>query len=344
MTPTRLLLTTLACIAASASLWAREPDGALGLIRTPNNGVPAIIAPGAAFDAVLTEEASLRLVGDGGVHSLETTWTPLPGGLQRGLVQTQAALPPGAYVLEAETKERKDANQRSVYVLDAFPESYGFAHVTDVHIGTTRHPRRPEDIFADILNLINLSEAAFALITGDLTESGEEEEFRLFIETLDACLKPTFVVPGNHDRQGRNYERFFGPSIYAFQFGDDGYLAFDTKDFLVADEMGAQDGWLHYYRRQLRPSRWSIGFTHRYELTMGMRAQLILFVDDPLDCLLYGHFHREPGEQDGIPWGDTPIVMTPAAVDGNMRPVLVDAQGVHPGESVKAAEIQTNAN
>ncbi|OQB27423.1 MAG: hypothetical protein BWY09_03190 [Candidatus Hydrogenedentes bacterium ADurb.Bin179] len=101
--------------------------------------------------------------------------------------------------------------------------------------------------------------------------------------------------------------------------------------------MDGQNGLLHLYRRQLRASRWSIGFTHRYDVSMGMRAQLSLFVDDPLDYLVYGHYHREPGEGDGIPWGNTRHIMTPAAVDGKMRFLLVDAEGVKALETISSA-------
>jgi len=73
---------------------------------------------------------------------------------------------------------------------------------------------------------------------------------------------------------------------------------------------------------------------------MGIRAQLILFVDDPLDYVLYGHYHREAGEQDGIPWGKTKIIMTPAAINGMFRLIMVNEQGLHPQESVQAASIK----
>ncbi len=319
---------------------ARNPDGTLGLIRTPNNGLPVIITAGDVFEATVTSEATLALVNDNGAWPLEAEWKSLPGGLQQARCQAPDDVPPGEYALYATSSEHEDNNRRAVFVFETIPEEYLIAHVTDTHIGTTRHPREDMAIIADVIEAVNTSEAAFALITGDLTENGAEAQFLRFMEVLDTCRLPTFVVPGNHDRMPGNYERFFGPHTYRFWFGADGYLGFDTKDFLIADSMTPQDGRLHYYRRQLRPARWSVGFTHRYDVTMGMRAQLILFVDDPLDYLMYGHYHREAGDQDGIPWGRTTAIMTPAAINGQLRFIEVDSQGIRPLETVTAASLQ----
>ena len=318
---------------------SRELGGRLGLIRLPNNGVPVITTPGASFQVTLTEEATLALTSGGASYGVSPEWTLLPNGLMQAQCTVPDATPSGEYALDAATGEQEDSNLRSVYILEAIPESYTVAHITDTHIGTTRHPRDASAIIGDVIEATNASDATFVLITGDLTENGEMEQFQQFLDILDGCKLPTFVISGNHDRQSRNYEDFFGPLTYAFWFGNDGYLAFDTKDYIVADELGEQDGLLHFYRRQLKSARWSIGFTHRYELTMGVRAQLILFVDDPLDYLIYGHYHREAGDQDGIPWGQTAFIMTPAAINGEFRLIAVDDQGLHAQETIHAASI-----
>jgi len=62
-----------------------------------------------------------------------------------------------------------------------------------------------------------------------------------------------------------------------------------------------------------------------------MRSQLSLFVDAPLDLLLFGHWHRENlPEEKNVFWGTTPIVVTPAAVNGAFRIVSVGAQRIQP--------------
>jgi len=315
---------------------ARNEDGTLDLVLIPNNGIPAITDTQGTFEAVLEEEAALSLSNGSGEWPLAVDWSRRPDGKSLGRCRLETPIPAGSYTLQAKAGDRIDSNQRSVYVLEAFPEAYQVAHITDIHTGTTRHARPDKEIIAEVIEAINASEAAFALVTGDLTENGEPEQFRDFLALLDACRLPTFVVAGNHDRQDSHYQHFFGPLTYRFFFGPDGYLAFDTKDFMIADEMSGQDGLLHLYRRQMRAARWSIGFTHRYDVTMGVRAQITLFVDDPLDYIVCGHTHREPGEQDGIPWGSTRLVMTPAAIDGNLRFLTVDNGGVQSMETISA--------
>jgi len=211
------------------------------------------------------------------------------------------------------------------------PNDYPVVHVTDVHIGKANRDPAPDVMFRRLIEHVNGIKAAFVLITGDVTENGTPEQFRTFIEILDTCVLPTFVCVGNHDRQGLNYENTFGPLVYSFQYGPDGFLVFDTKDFITADNLDAQVGELQRLRRAIKPSRWSIGVTHRYEPSMSMRSQLVLFVDDPLDGLLFGHWHRE-SEVKSVPWGTTPIVVTPAAVDGAWRLILVTQTGIHPQE------------
>jgi predicted phosphodiesterase len=337
------LLTLLAVMAAVQHAAAREPDGTLGLLRQPHNGLPALLTPGAPLDVMAETPCALRLVGpDGAVFEIDASWASLPGGPHRAVCGQPAGLAPGAYALEARAPDgRTDRNPRAVHVFEDSPQYYVIAHITDTHVGSDRHPRAARDIFADLAAEVNGSETSFAVITGDLTQDGAPEQMRAFLEVLDTFTVPTFVLPGNHDRTALHYEAFFGPLTYRFRFGHDGYLAFDTKDYLMADELGAQDSALQRYRRELKPCRWTIGLTHRYAQMMGMRSQLTLFVDNPLDMLLFGHYHRaDPPPFAQAPWGKTSLVATPAAVDGWMRYLDVTAKGVLPREPQQLAPIE----
>lgn len=318
-------------ILLAGSAEARNTDGTLGLIRTPNDGVPAIVKPGEAFEADLSQRTALKLVGPDPAPELMVEWRDAPGGRAVARCKVAGGAKPGAYALEADDGAKSDRNVRAVFVREEFPPLYAIAHVTDTHIGSNRNALTSQEIFKAVIAKLNTSGAAFAVITGDLTEGGAPEQFQSFIEILDTCTLPTFVCPGNHDRQGLNYENVFGPLTYMFRFGEDGYLSYDTKDFDVADELGRQDADLQMFRRALKPSRWCIGLTHRYEPDQGMRSQIILFVDDPLDYLIFGHRHKENGKDDkGVPWGTTRYTVTPAAINGAIRFFDITAEGVHP--------------
>ncbi|MBI2435869.1 MAG: metallophosphoesterase [Candidatus Hydrogenedentes bacterium] len=318
--PKSMLLLWLGLAAVAA---AREDDGRLGLLRTPNNGMPAIVQPGSTFVVETLEKAELSLLRDSARVPLGVTWKEAPGSRFRGEVSVPTHASAGAYALEAKTNGSTDTTARAVFIVDAFPDYYVLAHLSDTHIGSDRHAQASEVIVGQVISAVNASEASLALVTGDLADQGTPEQFQKFLEVLDTCRVPTFVCPGNHDREGQNYENYFGPVTYSFLYGRDGYLAFDTKDFVIADEVGTQDGELQVMRRAIKPQRWSMGFTHRYDASMGMRAQLTLFVDDPLDYLFFGHWHRENTAEEAIvPWGTTKVSVVPAAIDGAYR--LID--------------------
>ncbi len=317
----------LLLLTAAAGIEARENDGTLGLIQTPNNGVPAIVFAGKTFDAVLTARAELKLAAADKEYPVTAEFAPLPGGRYRATCSLPPDAPAGTYSLLATADGKSDRNDRAVFVRAESPEYYVIGHLSDTHVG-----REGLDAAArGVLDALNQSEAAFVIVTGDLTDHGEPEQYRAFLGILDTCKLPTFVCPGNHDRKADNYEQFFGPLTYMFTFGPDGYLAFDTMDYAIADDLGPQNGLLEIYRRALKPCRWSVGLTHRYDPAMGMRSQLILFIDNPLDFLLFGHWHREnTQEEKTVPWGGTRISVVPAALDGQFRLLDMTARGLLP--------------
>ncbi|MCC6487117.1 MAG: metallophosphoesterase [Candidatus Hydrogenedentes bacterium] len=323
--------------ATSIAVSARDAAGLLDIVITPNDGMPAMGLPGAEFEVLTTAQAELSIEANGATHALTPQWSDALGGRKHALCTIPADAAPGLYALRARGADREDVNLRSVCVCGAFPETYTVAHITDTHIGSNRNARTSEDIFTELIQKVNATQAAFVLVTGDLTESGEPEQFKHFLDILNTCTLPTFVCSGNHDRKELNYERTFGPDSYVFWFGKDGYLFFDTKDFYVAEDLGPQAADIERQRRALKSARWSIGASHRYEADMGMRTQLALFIDDPLDWFIFGHWHRENTAQEkSVPWaapdGATRITVTPAAINGAMRLFEIGPAGIVPGE------------
>jgi hypothetical protein len=328
-------------ILAATPAFARNDDGTLGFLLLPNNGVPAMLAESREFIAEAQGEATLTLEGATGPMPIAVTWKPAPGGRQRGACTLPEGIVPGLYALKATHAGGEDTNTRAVAVLPPQENVYAIAHLSDTHIGSRRHKRESMDILRDVLAAINQSGALFCLVTGDLTENGEGWQFRDFLKTLDTCAIPTLVAPGNHDRKELHYERAFGTLTYAFAYGRDGYLSFDSKDFFTAPDLGPQPGELEVARRSIKAARWSIGFSHRYEDLQGMRGQLVLFVDNPLDYLLFGHWHTEnTAEQRTVPWGRTRISVVPAGINGKFRMIDVTPQGLlfRPVESPASIE------
>ncbi len=304
-------------LAATTAL-ARDANGLLDRIVTPNSGVPALALDGGNFEAACRDRASLALVSGDIRVVLDCAWRA-EGGLQKALCSIPPGTEPGMYALEG----GGDVNTRAVFVYRSFPGTYAVAHLTDPHVGSNAHTRPAAAILGDIVAHANASGAAFVAVTGDLTEHGTAEEFKEFIGAMEACDLPSFVTPGTNDRGtagDRVYEQFFGPPEYAFRFGEDGYLAFDTSRTAPTDDLGPEAGIIERLRRDIKSARWQAGLTYRYTPAMGMRAQLALFVDTPLDFLLFGSLHRENATDEVIiPWGHTLALTGPAALDGGLR-------------------------
>ena len=322
-----VLLVFAACMSASA----RQDDGALGVILTPHNARPAVVEPGQAFEAVLETEAELVLRQGEIQLPLDVRWRSLPGGKARGWCALPAEIPQGTYDLEATGGSVADRNLRAVYVLEAVPETYAVAHIADPCLGSNADAQLSQEVFRELMAAANSSGAALIVITGDLVENPDHDRLKAFLEILDTAAVPTYVCPGGAQEKLPLYEAYLGPLTFTFVFGLDAYLAFRADNSLVNSPAGAQDSLLEVCRRRIKPARWSIGVSQRYRQAMPLRSQLVLFVDDPLDCLVAGE-RAEAGEEKkyGIPWGRTALIETPPAADGVFRLIDVTSQGVEP--------------
>ncbi len=316
------------------SAYARLDDGILGIIKLPNEGCPIILAPGQTFKVIAEQKGELFLIdSENQILSLTAQWkSPTPNLWEATVTVVGEGIKEGPYSLQIITETHtKDMNPRSVWVQNSFKEFYTFAHISDIHIRNNDPDDEQTTTFQSTIEKLNQSDAQFVLITGDLTHDATMEQWGMFLKILNQCKKPTFVCAGNHDRNKDNYEKMFYTSTYAFRYGKDGYIVYDTREYQIADSWGEQDTLLYRYCKELKSSRWVLGITHRYDFTMGIRAQIILFVDDPIDFILYGHTHRENTKEESmLPWGKTHVFVVPAEKDGYYRIFDIGEGGLLP--------------
>ena len=75
------------------------------------------------------------------------------------------------------------------------------AHISDLHIGkSAKRLNTAKEIYAALI----ASTVDLTVVTGDITEHGRTDEYRLFEEIFNDLIVQgkLFVVPGNHDRWG----------------------------------------------------------------------------------------------------------------------------------------------
>lgn len=341
----RLIFLGIGLLFISVHASARLEDGTLGILKLPNEGCPVMVAPGQTFKVTAEKKGEIFLItGDNRIIPLTARWNEEnPKRYVAQITLPEKGIEEGMYAIQilSETNE-KDMNIRSVFVRNEFTEYYSFAHISDIHIrnGDMHDPNAV--MFQKVIEKLNQTDAHFILITGDLTHTTTPEQWQVFLTILNQSTKPTFVCAGNHESRERGepyYDSLFYASFYAFRYGKDGFIVFDTREYRTADSWDEQDTFLYRYRRELKPCRWVFGVTHRYELTMGIRAQFILFVDDPIDFLLYGHLHRENTKEESvIPWGKTRVFVVPAEFQGYYRIFDVGEGGVFPRPIQKIVE------
>lgn len=98
---------------------------------------------------------------------------------------------------------------------------FKFAFISDTHIGSPNCIAE-EDLKRTVSDINSLGNMDFAIVTGDITEMGTNEEITTAKELLDELAIPYYVVPGNHDTGwsesgGVSFITTFGYDKFAFE-------------------------------------------------------------------------------------------------------------------------------
>jgi predicted phosphodiesterase len=158
----------------------------------------------------------------------------------------------------------------SVKLIDQYKDDYYFIQITDTHLighlfwgdpGYDTDETEIDDLH-EVIKDINLLNPEFVLLTGDLINEGEMEDFECLrhhsktVELLEEFEVPVYIVPGNHDLGGwdatpppqgtarQEWWRFFGwrqrvvPIVeeefyvhdYSFDYGDVHYVGLESSD------------------------------------------------------------------------------------------------------------------
>lgn len=171
-----------------------------------------------------------------------------------------------------------DITQNAVKVLPSRKESYYFVHITDLHLPNQLYYPNPgydtdstsvQD-FRAVIEDINLINPEFVLLTGDLVNEGELENFEGqywfgWAQRLISLIEvPVFVTIGNHDVGGwnstpppqgssrRNWWRYFGwnwlynPDPTGNPHTQDYYFTYGNMLYIGLEAYDNYDNWLSY--------------------------------------------------------------------------------------------------
>jgi len=313
-------------IVATACLCVAIAPAAEVAIDWPRPGYPAVVVPGGILEVGASAEGTLSLEGAASSGPLEATWSPGTGTTRIGRAVVPEGTVPGRYAVQLAGAAATAQRAGSVHVLEAFPEDYAIAIVRGVSSddATGTLPVFPADLNARL----SAESAHLAIFLGALTREGSVEEYQALEALLLASDVPVYLCPDPTEARQSAFRNHFGDRIHGVTFGRDGYLLLGAGLMDSDPQTHARLGEAHRLRRALRASRWSVGVAGAYGLDWDLRAQVALFVDDPLNYLIAGSAPVELGA--ALPWGKTDFALPVDPAQGPVTVLTVTATGIRP--------------
>ncbi|RYJ40866.1 WD40-like repeat protein [Flavobacterium anhuiense] len=113
-------------------------------------------------------------------------------------------------------------------------EQIKFVQLTDLHVSVGNEN---DFLLQDIVKEINNSNFEFAVVTGDLTNRGADDELKQVHSILSKLKIPYYVISGNHETNwsesaGLTYKKIFGEDRFVFSKGDYVFIGFPCGPYM----------------------------------------------------------------------------------------------------------------
>lgn len=183
--------------------------------------------------------------------------------------------------------------------LRAASESFRFAWLSDIHVGSATGEQDLRDSVRDINSLTGL---AFVVISGDITEYGSRAQLRLAHELLNGLVVPCHVIPGNHDTKwsesgATDFARLWQSDRFVFNQGGYEFIGLCQGPLMkMGDGHWAPEDvrWLEETLRKRRNPEVPLIFVTHYPLDDGIAnwyVVLDLLKKHNVQAILCGHGH-----------------------------------------------------
>ena len=157
-------------------------------------------------------------------------------------------------------------------IVSAQWKPFRFAFLSDTHIGSPNGGAE-EDLRRTVADINQMTDIAFVVITGDITELGTNAEIKLAREILGGLKVPYYIIPGNHDSGwsesgGVTFGQVFGNDKFVFEFNGITFLGCASGPYVrMSDGHIPRDavGWLDKELKKLDPEK-PIIFLNHYPL------------------------------------------------------------------------------
>ena len=216
-----------------------------------------------------------------------------------------------------------------------------FIQISDIHLvapGDRLYGLDPKERFESCIADINSQhpDAEFVVITGDLTQRGEEHAYRLLEDLLKRLTMPVHLLIGNHDHRSR-FQSVFPTAArdpngfvqFSLETAAGRFIGLDTNDpnghygTLCPQRLD----WLDARLREAA-GRPVCLFMHHAPLAVGLREMDVIALQDSQQFadivtshgnvrhIFFGHLHRSlSGSWRGIPFSTLPGTNHQVALD-----------------------------
>jgi len=163
----------------------------------------------------------------------------------------------------------------SLAVARAEPGNFRFVLLSDTHVGSSTGA---EDLRAAVHDINEMTNAAFVVLSGDVTEYGSREFLQLAREILGELRIPFHIIPGNHDTKwsesgATDFSKIFGADRFNFEFGGYRFLGMHEGPLMKMGDgfWSPQDvRWLQETLAQLPDPQQPIIFVTHYSINDGI--------------------------------------------------------------------------
>ncbi|MCW3089571.1 MAG: metallophosphoesterase [Ferruginibacter sp.] len=155
------------------------------------------------------------------------------------------------------------------FLAPAQHKAFRFAFISDTHINVGNDTPE-EDLRRTVRDINAMSDIAFVVITGDITEMGTNEELKMAKQILDSLDIPWYIIPGNHDTGwsesgGVMFSTIFGDDKFNFEYDGIRFLGCASGPYVrMSDGHVPRNAvnWLDDELKKLKPGQPLIFLNH----------------------------------------------------------------------------------
>lgn len=182
-------------------------------------------------------------------------------------------------------------------------ESFRFIQVTDTHLTATANVAPLKQLVADLNSMT--PKPAFVVDTGDVTESGTQEQYGRFTDAIAGLTVPFYCAPGNHDVRwaplGKEaFTNNFKKLNQSFDYGGCHFVILDST--VLLEHWGHFDGaelkWLEADLKKTKKDQPIFLFFHHWigrdpQMVDNQEALLRIIAPYNVAAMLVGHGHAD---------------------------------------------------